>query len=434
MGLAIGLKTVINKTAGRLFFLNALVFFLALVTLSVAVYYFVMHNFLEEEKRSLWNVADTVINSIQSEHEESESGDLEEDLPDLLQPVDRLQAPVSYDNLTFQWFDASGKLLAHRGSLVITTPLKKTVGFQQQAEARALILTRPIPEHRGVRNILRVGIVLQEHDKFAKNFFTGLVSGTVCAMTVSSLLALWLVRQALWPIEQALAKLKQFTSDASHELKGPLMAIKTNASVALKYDTGMRQKDLEKFTAIRSAADQVIETTNDLLLIAECESHSSSSYAVDVFAAIESTRVELLELALSKGVKMSIADDSSRESIFVAATKRELSIVLRNVVTNAIQYSYAGGAVTIVVKKNKTHAIIIVSDNGIGIKDGELPFIFDRFWRSDKARSYNSGGNGLGLAIAQSIVSRLTGKILVRSSFGEGTVVSILLPSASLFQ
>jgi len=411
--------------------LNAWVFLLALTTFSVSVYFFVMHNLFEEEKRSLWNVADTVINSIESDDEEAEAGELEEGMPELLQQGNIRDMGESYDNLTIQWFDVSGKLLAHRGNLAVTVPLKKAVGFQQQVSLRALILTRPIIEQGSIRNFLRVAIVLKEYDKFANNFRTGLISGTASAIAVSSLLVLWLVRQVLLPIEQVMAKLRQFTSDASHELKGPLMAIKTNASIALKYDTGMREKDLEKFTAILNAADQVIETTNDLLLIAESESQSSSTYAVDVSIAIESTRLELLELAQGKDVKISIAADFSGAPMLVAATKRDLSLILSNVVTNAIQYSYIGGTVSLDVKRDRTSTKVTVSDNGIGVKEIDLPYLFDRFWRSDKARSHNSGGNGLGLAIAQSIAMRLNGAISVKSTFGEGTVVSICLPNAT---
>jgi signal transduction histidine kinase len=98
---------------------------------------------------------------------------------------------------------------------------------------------------------------------------------------------------------------------------------------------------------------------------------------------------------------------------------------LGNVIKNAIAYSTQGASVFVHASRLGNKVQFEIRDTGIGISEEELPKIFDRFWRSDKARSYTSGGNGLGLAIAKSIADRYQGTTTVKSKLGKGTSVYI---------
>ena len=102
--------------------------------------------------------------------------------------------------------------------------------------------------------------------------------------------------------------------------------------------------------------------------------------------------------------------------------------VVINVLTNAVRYTPAGGSVTMELDRTETMAEVRVRDTGIGIPEEDLPHIFDRFYRVDKARSRAMGGTGLGLSIAYEIVKRHSGQIRIESKVGEGTVVHICLP------
>ncbi|MHC5932351.1 sensor histidine kinase, partial [Nostoc sp.] len=115
---------------------------------------------------------------------------------------------------------------------------------------------------------VRASQSLEEFDETLNKLDLGLGGGIVVALIISGAGGVWLTRQAMQPIEESFERLKQFTADASHELRSPLMAIKSNAGVALKYPEGMRKTDAEKFQAISSATNQMTRLTEDLLFLA----------------------------------------------------------------------------------------------------------------------------------------------------------------------
>jgi signal transduction histidine kinase len=106
----------------------------------------------------------------------------------------------------------------------------------------------------------------------------------------------------------------------------------------------------------------------------------------------------------------------------------DMKSLIGNLLDNAIQYSDHGGHVTINASKQGKRVVVEVRDDGIGINEDDLTKVFNRFWRSDKARTHNSGGSGLGLALVQAILNRYGGSIVIDSKIGSGTVVTITLP------
>ena len=108
-----------------------------------------------------------------------------------------------------------------------------------------------------------------------------------------------------------------------------------------------------------------------------------------------------------------------------------LKRLLTNLIVNAIQYTPPGGEVTFSLHKETNHAVLTITDTGIGISEDALPYIFDRFYRVDPSRSHETGGSGLGLAIAQKIVEVHGGQIAVQSTVGKGTTFRVSLPCLS---
>jgi signal transduction histidine kinase len=237
------------------------------------------------------------------------------------------------------------------------------------------------------------------------------------------------VKQSLKPVEESIKKLVQFGADASHELKSPLMAIKTNATVALKYADSMREKDREKFELILSAADQMNATTGGLLQLARVDHRLDQKElgVIDLTQLIQEIIDELKATAESRQVFVST--NSKAVSLDVRARKDDLKIVFKNVIENAIRYSKPNGHVSVNSMREGPKLKIEVVDDGIGISDEDLPKVFDRFWRSDKARRHTDGGSGLGLSIVESIVVRYGGSVAVKSRLGEGTSFTIVLPT-----
>ena len=119
---------------------------------------------------------------------------------------------------------------------------------------------------------------------------------------------------------------------------------------------------------------------------------------------------------------------SIEEGIMINMDLDKLKQIIYNLLSNSIKYLNQNGLVSINLKTENNQAILIIEDNGIGIKKEDLTYIFDRFYRSDSSRNRNTGGTGLGLSIVKSFVEAHNGKISIDSIYGEGTKVTIILP------
>lgn len=115
-------------------------------------------------------------------------------------------------------------------------------------------------------------------------------------------------------------------------------------------------------------------------------------------------------------------------SIVLSADRERLHQVIANLLSNAVKYSSDGGHIRIAVASNPKQAILAVEDDGIGISKEDLPFIFERFYRTDKSRSRRTGGAGIGLTIARAIVQAHGGNIYAESAMGHGSMFTVILP------
>ena len=245
-------------------------------------------------------------------------------------------------------------------------------------------------------------------------------------LILSSMGGIWLTKQAMQPVEASFQQLQQFTADASHELRSPLMAIQSNTQVALKYPIGMRAGDLDKFESIDSATTQMTRLTEDLLWLARMDGDSHQQWTkIDLTQILADVIKTDRTLALSKQIDLQaeIAPES-----FVTGDRAQLSRVFTNLIENAIHYTPAGGMVFLQTELTKHHLLIRVRDTGMGIAPEHLLKIFDRFWRADTSRTQWEGGSGLGLAIVQSILARHGGKITVSSKLNRGSCFTVRLP------
>ncbi|MEC4853617.1 MAG: ATP-binding protein, partial [Jaaginema sp. PMC 1079.18] len=236
---------------------------------------------------------------------------------------------------------------------------------------------------------------------------------------VSGVGILWMTRQAMEPIESSFQRLKQFTADASHELRSPLMAISSNVEVALKYPEGMREEDHEAFDAIKSATCQMTQLTEDLLMLARRDrQHTPVQASVNLSAllthlvALYQPQAQTLEIALTAAIE---------PDLYLWGDSDQLTRALTNLIQNALQYTPAGGQVSLSAQADNHQIHIMVQDTGIGIAPDHLTQVFERFWRADVARSHDQGGSGLGLAITQAIVQQHGGTITVSSQLQQGS-------------
>ena len=283
--------------------------------------------------------------------------------------------------------------------------------------------------NRQLIGYLRATQSLEEVDETIARLDLGLGVGAIVAIVLSSFGSGWLNRQAMQPIEESYNRLKQFTADASHELRSPLMAISTNAEVALTYPEGIRPGDNEKFEAISMATDQMSQLTEDLLLLARTDRVSSFEFEIINLSTLLTDLVKLYKSqAQTKQIELKAEIEND---LWLNADKAKLARAFTNLIQNAIQYTPAGGEVEVSSKRIGRELLITVEDSGIGIDSEHLDKVFDRLWRADRSRSYYEGGSGLGLAITKAIVERHRGTITVTSQPNVGSCFDVRLPTAT---
>ena len=216
-------------------------------------------------------------------------------------------------------------------------------------------------------------------------------------------------------LDQAFKSQKHFVADASHELRSPLTVIRGNLDL-LKRNLNPDDR-AECLRAIESETARMTKIVTDLLLLAEVESSQSGPQGTVALKDILLGEVMRTEPLIGRR-KIVVA---RAEDISIKGDTHKLRQLVGNLVDNAIKYTPDGGTVTVSVFRDSEWARLQVADTGIGIAPEDLPHIFDRFYRVDKARSRASGGTGLGLAIVKAIAEQHGGKVTVSSEPGEGS-------------
>lgn len=217
---------------------------------------------------------------------------------------------------------------------------------------------------------------------------------------------------------------RRFVADASHELRTPLAAIRLLADSILQNQDIDRETVQEFIGDIGVEAERLTRMTGELLALTKLDSHVEFQLVrVDMKEAVEATLRMLRPLAHSKGISLSY--DIS-EGCFIYATDDSVHQVIFNLIENAIKYNQPDGSVFVRLSISDGDKVFFeVKDRGMGIPDEDLPHIFDRFYRVDKARSREAGGSGLGLSIVRDTVHRLGGKVNVSKRKNGGMVFTV---------
>jgi heavy metal sensor kinase len=239
------------------------------------------------------------------------------------------------------------------------------------------------------------------------------------------------LNEMLSRLEASVRRMTQFTADASHELRAPVSLIRTTAEVtALKRDRSASEY-LEALDEIQEEAERTSQVVDRLMLLARTDSGKEVLDCVpaDACAIVRGAAEQGERLAQNRGVGFSV--DVPPGSIPIQADAEALRRALLILMDNAVKYTPHGGSIRVSIASRDGLAQASVSDNGIGIEAQDLPRLFDRFWRADKARSREQGGAGLGLSIAKWIVEMHGGSISVRSELGKGSVFTIQVPLAA---
>jgi len=221
---------------------------------------------------------------------------------------------------------------------------------------------------------------------------------------------------------------KDFVANVSHELKTPLATVKAYTETLM--DGGVDPETSDHFLEIiDSEANRMNRLVKDLLQLSRLD-HQQERWNIkeaNITNLLISAVEKMLPIAAQKNQSLTALFDKDKE-FRVAMDWDRMEQVMLNIISNSCKYTEDGGSISVNAVKDVNNIIISISDNGYGISKEDLPRIFERFYRVDKARSRAMGSSGLGLAISKQIVEEHHGKIDVESVLGKGTCMSITLP------
>jgi signal transduction histidine kinase len=238
------------------------------------------------------------------------------------------------------------------------------------------------------------------------------------------------IETVLADLRWAFTRQREFMGDAAHELKTSLAIPKSTLQSLL--NKPRQAEEYRRGLALMSQDCERLEALlNRMLRLARVEQWAADGIhreldLIDLASTCELAIARMAEFAAARQIRITF---SLSESVLMHADPGDLELVWMNLLENAVQYSPPGSSVTVLLKAEEVTTTISVSDRGCGIPDSDLPQIFNRFYRADRSRSRESGGFGLGLAMAKSIVEAYKGSIHAVSKVGHGTTISVQLPT-----
>jgi len=376
------------------------------------------------------------------------------------------------DNLKNVQLPISLNTLKNASKGVITFETTRSVG-----DAQLRIITHPVLEKNHITKIVQVASSLEDVEDALNTLFIILIITVPLALMVASLGGLFLANKALKPVDdvtqtarmitsqnlnqrikplkvkdeisrlidtfnemisrldQSFRQIKQFSADASHELKTPLTILKGEVEVALRKE----RKPDEYEQTLRSNLEEInrmSQIVNDLLVLSKADTGELrlNKQDLDLAEVLNEVVAQLNLMIQSKNLRMETSNPP--EGMHILGDPLRMRELFINLIENGIKYTEEGGTIRVTLTKdmsdpggkNGGYARIVVSDTGMGIAQGDQSKIFDRFFRLDKARSRDQGGSGLGLSISKWIVEAHQGKIEVESEIGKGSSFIVRIP------
>jgi len=282
---------------------------------------------------------------------------------------------------------------------------------------------------------LRVSHPWFEVTKPSRELVVDLLLGTGLMVGAVGAIGWFLSGLAMAPVRESYQRLKQFTADASHELRSPIAVIQTNVQVALADPEPDPEAQRHHLQVVERLTRRLGRLVDDLLFLARQDSNIAQIQHRNVL--LDELLWEVIEeqqtLADEKQIHISFAPALPAAEMTLQGDRDQLTRLFTNLIGNAVQYTPPDGKVWVELQRHgrtNNHVLqVAIRDTGVGIPAEALPQIFERFYRVDPARSQSANkGSGLGLAIAQAIVQNHQGQLQVESVEQAGTTVKVTLP------
>ena len=285
---------------------------------------------------------------------------------------------------------------------------------------------------------LQVGRSVKQFDTYMRDFHLLITLGIPTTMGLLGWASWWVAGVAMRPIYKSYEKMQRFTADASHELRTPIAATRAMLEVAIaQIDVYDNTETRQTLLSLQRQNDRIGRLAQDLLLLsrldlaqqdqAEDRPEHPQQESICLNELIQDLEEELAPLAMAAQVELMIKPQHSK-SLYITGNANQIYRLLSNLISNAIQYTLPQGHVNIQLSHRQNDAIVLIQDTGIGIDAEDLPYLFDRFYRVKHDRSRESGGVGLGLAIAKAIALAHRGQISIQSQRGVGSSFTVRLP------
>ncbi|NJR52570.1 MAG: two-component sensor histidine kinase [Leptolyngbyaceae cyanobacterium CSU_1_3] len=302
-------------------------------------------------------------------------------------------------------------------------------GYQNTLTSRVWLrqITIPVMQNKQRIAYLQVAASLTplQHSLNEARFF--LMLGVPTALGIIGVTGWFLGGLAMQPTRRAYEQLQRFTADASHELRAPVAAVLSNAQVGLMPPEDPQEQH-QRLQNIVETAKSMSTLIGNLLFLSRNEGqlNPKTLKTIDIVALMQTLISGYTTQAATQNLIFTI--QLPEQPIYLKADGELLRQAIVNLLNNAFKYTPPGGTVHLRVVAQSHRTIVQVEDSGIGIPSGDLPHVFERFYRVDTARSRQTGGFGLGLAIAQQIVQAHRGQITATSQVGKGSMFQLELP------
>jgi two-component system, OmpR family, manganese sensing sensor histidine kinase len=402
---------------------------------ATSMYYFFRADLLKDQDERLQTLAQAAVPSLQTIKTKG-TKDLNKDLP---------WRNLFDSHHSLEWFGPDGKLIAREGNSFPNFPLAKSASTNRLNEGSPLV-----EQHGDIRSVsiavytdgldkrilqlegyIRVNESTEEFDKRMSQLQLGLEVGGVIVLTLSSVSSMFLTLLVIQPIKQSFQNLKQFTADASHELRNPLTVIMTTVELMESHSEQFSADDVRKLKTVSGATTQIRHIVDDLRFLSQTDTIVDPVVLEYPKVPLDEILQDLVDTFETDAQNKQLSFESYLSTgVHVKGDTHQLKRLFSNLLENALKYSKTGGIVKLFLEKHKLFAVVRVEDTGIGIPQEYIPLVFQRFWRAETARIQAKEGLGLGLAIAQAIVQRHLGKITVNSQVGVGSCFQVHLPLA----
>ncbi|MEM9482184.1 MAG: HAMP domain-containing sensor histidine kinase [Cyanobacteria bacterium P01_F01_bin.116] len=421
-----------------------------LLIFASGVYFYVRNTLVERVDDTLNHVVEVVQRSLVIESAPSTTGRVLTSMGVQGRPL-QVNVDASFrdnaqtledDHIDIEWFDPNGQLQWSTLSVPMGLPLQvnpagKTVHLShvpengEDSDQVLRQISRRVQIDNQILGYLRVSHPWFEVSKPSRQLVIDLSIWSGLVILATGTIGWLLSGLAMAPVRQSYQQLKQFTADASHELRNPIAVIQTNVQVALsEADAAFQHSQLQVVERLTRRLGRLVD---NLLFLARQDGGLTPMQWDDLdLHKLLSEVVEEQELvAQSRGLSLIYCPAEAETGFYLMGDRDQLMRLFTNLISNAIQYTPKGTVtVTLENAQGQDAYQVTVCDTGIGIATEQQSQVFDRFYRVDKARSRRDGtGSGLGLAIAKAIIINHQGQIQLESQSGKGTIVIATLPS-----